>query len=153
MLDNSCTERISQSKGGFVKLNPYLNFNGQCEAAFKFYEKCLGAKIASTFPFKDSPMAKDVPAEWQSKLMHATLNMKDEVLMGADAPPGRYSKPQGFSVSIGLKDVAQSERIFRALAEGGTVQMPIQETFWAARFGMLTDQFGIPWMINCEKAV
>ncbi len=135
-----------------MKLNSYLNFNGQCEAAFKFYEKCLEGKIAATFPYEGTPMAKDVPADWQKKLMHATLDIGDQVLMGADAPPGRYQKPEGFSVAIGLNDVAKSERIFQALSEKGTVQMPIQETFWAARFGMLTDQFGIPWMINCEKA-
>ena len=72
--------------------------------------------------------------------------------MGADVPPGRYQKPEGFSVAIGLKDVAKAERIFKSLSEGANVQMPIQETFWAVRFGMLTDKFGIPWMINCEKA-
>jgi PhnB protein len=135
-----------------VKLNSYLNFNSQCEAAFKFYEKCLGGKIEGKFPYGGSPMAKDVPADWQNKLMHATLVIGDQVLMGADAPPGRYQKPEGFSVAIGLNDVAKAERIFRALSEGATIQMPIQETFWAVRFGMLTDQFGIPWMVNCEKA-
>ena len=136
-----------------MKLTSYLNFNGQCEAAFRFYEKCLGGKITATFPYEGTPISKDVPAGWQKKLMHATLEIGDQVLMGSDAPPDRYRKPEGFSVSIGLSDVAKSERIFQALSEKGSVQMPIQETFWAARFGMLTDQFGIPWMINCEKAV
>jgi PhnB protein len=70
--------------------------------------------------------------------------------MGADAPPGRYEAPKGFSVSIGIKDPVEAERIFHALAEDGTVQMPIQKTFWASRFGMLVDRFGIPWMVNCE---
>ena len=135
-----------------MKLNSYLNFNGQCEAAFKFYEKCLDGKIEGTFTYEGSPMAKDVPAEFRNKLMHATLVIGDQVLMGADVPPGRYQKPEGFSVAIGLKDVAKAERIFKSLSEGASVQMPIQETFWAVRFGMLTDKFGIPWMINCEKA-
>ena len=135
-----------------MKLNSYLNFNGQCEAAFKFYEKCLDGKIEGTFTYEGSPMAKDVPAEFRNKLMHATLVIGDQVLMGADVPPGRYRKPEGFSVAIGLKDVAKAERIFKSLSEGASVQMPIQETFWAVRFGMLTDKFGIPWMINCEKA-
>jgi PhnB protein len=93
-----------------------------------------------------------VPSEWRNKILHARLVIGDQVLMGSDAPPEHYQKPQGFSVSIGLKDTAEAERIFHALAEKGTVQMPIQETFWAARFGMLVDQFGTPWMINCEKA-
>ena len=73
-------------------------------------------------------------------------------MLGSDAPPGRYEEPKGFSVSVQIKDPAEAERIFQALAENGKVQMPIQQTFWAARFGMLMDQFGIPWMINCEQA-
>jgi PhnB protein len=136
-----------------VKLNSYLHFNGQCEAAFKFYEKSLDGKIQGTFPYSGSPSPNDVPPGFQNKLMHATIAIGDQVLMGMDAPPNRYRKPEGFSVTIGLKDVAKAERIFRALSEGATVTMPMQETFWAARFGMLTDQFGIPWMINCEKAM
>ena len=72
--------------------------------------------------------------------------------MASDAPPDHYRKPQGFSVSLNLSDPAEAERIFQALAENGTVQMPLQQTFWAARFGMLIDQFGIPWMINCDQA-
>jgi PhnB protein len=72
--------------------------------------------------------------------------------MGADAPPDHYKKPQGFSVTLGLTDKAEAERIFQALAESGTVQTPLQETFWAVRFGMLIDRFGIPWMINCGQA-
>jgi len=135
-----------------MKLNSYLNFNGQCEAAFNFYAKCMDGKIEGTFTYEGSPMAKDVPAEFRNKLMHATLVIGDQVLMGTDVPPGRYQKPEGFSVAIGLKDSAKAERIFKSLSEGATVQMPIQETFWAERFGMLTDKFGIPWMINCEKA-
>ena len=135
-----------------MQLNPYLTFNGQCEAAFKFYENCLGAKIEAMLLWEGTPAAEQVPAEWRSKIMHACLVMGDQELMGADVPPDGYQKPQGFSVTLGLKDAAQAERIFHALAENGTVQMPIQETFWAARFGMLVDQFGIPWMINCEKA-
>ncbi len=136
-----------------MKLNSYLYFDGQCEAAFKFYEKCLDGKIEGTFAYEGSPIATDVPVDFRKKLMHATLVIGDQTLMGADVPPGRYQKPTGFAVSIGLKDVTKAERIFRALSEGATVTMPMQETFWAARFGMLTDQFGIPWMINCEKAM
>ncbi|MBV9687397.1 MAG: VOC family protein, partial [Alphaproteobacteria bacterium] len=75
----------------------------------------------------------------------------DEVLMGSDAPPERYEGAKGFSVTINIENAAGAERVFHALAQNGTVQMPIQETFWATRFGMLVDQFGTPWMINCEK--
>ena len=134
-----------------MQLSPYLNFNGQCEAAFKFYEDCLSAKIGSMFPYEGTPLAEQVPAEWRGKVMHATLAIGDQELMGVDVPPARYQKPQGFSVTLGITDAVEAERIFRALAQNGTVQVPIQETFWAARFGMLVDQFGIPWMINCGK--
>jgi PhnB protein len=135
-----------------MQLNPYLTFNGQCEAAFKFYEKCLGGKIQGMFTFGGSPMAEQVPAEWQSKIMHARLVIDGIALMGCDAPPGRYEATKGLSVSIGVKDAAEAERIFDELAQNGKVQMPIQKTFWAIRFGMLVDQFGIPWMVNCEQA-
>lgn len=135
-----------------MKLNSYLYFNGQCEAAFDFYAKCLDGKVEGKFSYGESPMAKHVPADFGSKLMHATLVTGDQILMGADMTPDQYKKPDGFSVCIGLKDMDKAERLFKALSEGATVQMPIQETFWAARFGMLTDKFGIPWMINCEKA-
>lgn len=80
----------------------------------------------------------------------ARLDVGDAVLMGSDAPSGRYEEPKGFSVSIQLKDPADAERIFRALAEKGTVRMPLEKTFWAQRFGMLVDRFGVPWMVNCE---
>lgn len=135
-----------------MQLNPYLLFNGQCEEAFKFYEKCLGGKIEAMFTFGGSPMAQQVPAEWGSKVMHACLKIDGMSLLGSDPPPGRYQQPQGFSVSLSVKEPAETERIFNALAENGTVQMPIQKTFWSVRFGMLVDQFGIPWILNCEQA-
>jgi PhnB protein len=80
------------------------------------------------------------------------MTVGDRVLMGSDAPPQYYQKPQGFSVSLSVTDPADAERKFNALAQNGTVQMPLQQTFWAVRFGALVDQFGIPWMINCEQA-
>ena len=135
-----------------MQLNPYLTFNGQCEAAFKFYERCLGGKIVAMMPHEGTPAAEHVPAEWRNKILHARLTVGDQLVMGSDAPPDRYEEPKGFSVSVQIKDPAEAERIFHALAENAKVQMPIQQTFWAARFGMLTDQFGIPWMINCEQA-
>jgi PhnB protein len=135
-----------------MHLNPYLYFNGDCEAAFKFYEKCLGAKIEAMLPHTGTPAEGHVPEEWRTKVLHGRLNIDGQILMASDAPPGRYSKPQGFSISLGIKDPAEAERIFRELGENGSVIMPIGETFWATRFGMLVDRFGIPWMINCEKA-
>jgi PhnB protein len=135
-----------------MQLNPYLNFKGQCEAAFKFYEQCLGGKIAMIMPYEGTPAANQMPPEWRNKIIHARLNVGDFVLMGSDAPPDHYQEPQGFSISLGIGDPAEAERVFHALAKGGTVKMPIQQTFWAVRFGMLVDQFGIPWMVNCEPA-
>jgi PhnB protein len=133
-----------------MKLNPYLSFNDECEAAFKFYEQCLGGKIDSMMTYGDSPMAEQTPPEKLDKIMHVSLIVGDTVLMGSDAPPQMFEKPQGFSVSLVFDDPVEAERIFNALAEHGIVQMPIQETFWAARFGMVVDRFGTPWMINCN---
>jgi PhnB protein len=134
-------------------LNPYLLFNGQCEAAFKFYERCLGGKLEMMLRHGESPMAQQLPPEWRDRIMHARLVVGDKVLMGSDAPPDHYEEPRGFSVSIGIDDPGKAERIFQAMAEKGTVRMPLQQTFWALRFGMLVDQFGIPWMVNCEEPV
>ncbi|MGD1069197.1 MAG: VOC family protein [Bryobacteraceae bacterium] len=133
-----------------MRLNTHLSFNGKCEAAFRFYEQCLGAKIVTMMTYAGSPMEKHVPPEERDKILHATLTVGETELMGADAPPGRYEKPVGFQVALHFKDPAEAERVFQALAENGTVHMPLQKTFWASRFGMLTDPFDIPWMINCE---
>lgn len=134
-----------------MELNPYLSFDGRCEAAFKFYEKALGGKIVAMISYADTPMKEQTPAELQKQIVHARLVVGDKVLMGGDAPPGRYEAAKGISVILGVDQPAEAERVFAALAAGGAVQMPIEETFWARRFGMLTDQFGVPWMVNCEK--
>jgi PhnB protein len=133
-----------------MHLNPYLLFNGDCAEAFKFYEQTLGGKIEAMMTFNGSPAAEHAPPEWGDKILHATLVIGDQRLMASDAPPGQYSKPQGISVSISLNDRDKGERIFNALAEGGRTTMPFAKTFWAAGFGMCTDRFGIPWMVNCE---
>ncbi len=135
-----------------MKLTNYLNFNGQCEAAFHFYESCLGGKISYMMTHGESPMADQVSPEWHGKIMHASLLVGDQTLMGSDVPPKHYQRPAGMYVSLGIETPAEAERLFHALAENGTIQMPIQKTFWSERFGMLIDQFGIPWMINCEQA-
>ena len=134
-----------------MELNPYLSFNGKCEAAFKFYERCLGGKIVAMMTYEGSPMQDRTLSGWRKKIMHARLTVDDKILMGSDAPADRYEPMKGFSVTLGIDDPKDAERIFHALSENGTVQMPIQKTLWAARFGMLVDQFGTPWMINCEQ--
>jgi len=93
-----------------------------------------------------------VPAEWRKKVMHAQLRVGDELLMGSDTEPARYETPRGFSITLNIKDPSQAEKVFNALSENASIKMPIQETFWATRFGMLVDRYGIPWMVNCEKA-
>lgn len=139
-----------------MQLNAYLLFNGNCEEAFKFYERCFGGKVDPILTYEGTPTAEHVPAEWRKKVMHARLVVDGQTLFGSDAPPtapgGSYEKPKGFCVSLQTKDPAEAEQIFGALAEKGQVRMPIQETFWAARFGMCVDRFEIPWMINCERA-
>ena len=134
-----------------MNVNAYLFFDGRCREAFEFYERLLGGRIDAMMPHAGTPAEGHVPPEWRDKIMHARLAVGDGVLMASDAPPGRREVPGGFSVSLQLTDPAEAERVFEALAEGGTVRMPLQQTFWAARFGMLVDRFGTPWMINCEQ--
>ena len=135
-----------------MQLNPYLFFNGNCADAFKFYEKCLGGKIVTLMTHEGTPAAEQVPANWREKIIHARLTVGDQVLMGSDAPPDRYAPMKGFGVSFAVDSPADAERIFKALSEKGAVGMPMQQTFFAVRFGMVVDQFGTPRMITCEAA-
>ena len=137
-----------------MKLTANINlaFDGRCEAAFRFYERCLGGRIVSLFTWGNSPMADQAPPGWAEKVMHASLAIGDTLITGSDVPPAQYVQPQGFEVMIGTADPSAAERVFHALAENGTVKWPIQETFWAIRFGVLVDQFGIPWSVNCEQS-
>lgn len=134
-------------------MQPYLSFDGNCEAAFRFYEEKLGARLGFKMTFGESPMKDQFPADQQHKIMHANLMLDGNMLMGSDCPPGMgYEGMKGFSLSLSPKTVSEAEHIFAALSEGGRVTMPLEKTFWAERFGMLTDRFGVPWMINCEAA-
>jgi PhnB protein len=135
-----------------MELNNYLHFNGNCEEAFKFYEKSTGGKIQAMMTHEGAPPEMKVPDAWRSKIMHARMTIGNNLLMGSDAPPERYSKPAGFSINIGVKTAEEAERIYKALSEGGKIEMPLAETFWAIRFGMFVDKFGVPWMVNAEKA-
>jgi len=133
-----------------MELSTYLTFNGDCAAAFRFYEELLGGRIEMMQTHGESPIKDQVAAGWHDKVLHARLVLDKQALMGSDAPPGHYAAPQGIHVSLALSDVTRGERIFNSLAEGGTVSMAFQKTFWAAGFGMVTDRFGIPWMVNVE---
>jgi PhnB protein len=134
-----------------MKIDPYLMFDGCCEEAFKFYERVLAGKIEMMMTYGEAP--EDCPSspEMRDKIMHTSLLVDGQRLMGSDSPPEYREKAQGFSVSIGVEEAGEAERIFHALAEGGQVTMPIGETFWAIRFGMLVDRFGTPWMVNCSR--
>jgi PhnB protein len=134
-----------------MQINPYLNFQGDCEEAFRFYARLLRGTIDPMHRFEGTPAGDHVPAEFRNKIMHVRLTAGAAVLMGSDAPPGRYERPQGTSVSLNVADPKDADRIFAGLADNGTVAMPIQETFWALRFGMCTDRYGIPWMVNCDR--
>jgi len=133
-----------------VRISPYLVFDADCGDAFKFYQACLGGKLY-VMTFGESPMASETPADKHGLVMHANLELDDGALMGSDAPDGRYEQPVGTCVSIHVDSVDEAERLYKSLSVGGTVQMELQETFWADRFGMFIDRFGTPWMINCGK--
>jgi len=132
-----------------MQVNPYLYYNGNCEAAFRYYEKVLGGTIEMMLTHEGTPAAEHTPPEWQKKIIHARMSIDGAVIMASDAPPGRFHQPQGFSVSLLIENPAEAERRFNALAEGGTVNMPFGKTFFSRGFGMCVDQFGIPWMVNC----
>ena len=133
-----------------MQMTPYLSFNGQCEEAFKFYEQCLGGQLGTIFRYAETPLAARVTYDWQDKVMHSSLRLGDQMLMGGDLAPDRYVEPKGFQLSLQIASTAEAERVFHALAEGGQVVLPLEKTFWAARFGMVVDRFGIPWLVNCE---
>jgi PhnB protein len=130
-----------------MKVHPYLFYDGNCEAALKFYEKVLGARIEVILTYEGGPDEMPVPPDWKKKVMHATITVDGEAIMASDAPPGNFHQPQGFRISLQVDDPADAERRFKALAEGGTVNMPFGKTFFSRGFGMCVDQFGAPWMV------
>lgn len=134
-----------------MKLNTYLGFDGNCAEAFRFYERVLHGHIDMMMTYGESPEADRVGPDQRDRVMHAHMTVAGRSLMGGDAPKANYSKPAGFCVSVNVDDAAEAERVFGELSAGGQVQMPLGETFWAKRFGMCTDRFGTPWMVNCSK--
>lgn len=135
-----------------MKINAYLNFDGKCEEAFKFYESVLGGKIEAIIRYDEMPEGGDFPPESAKNVMHALLTIGDNVLMGSDAPPPYFQKAQGMTVAINVDTPDEAKRLFADLskdAEG--VIMPLGETSWAQQFAMFTDRFGTPWIVNCAK--
>ena len=134
-----------------MKANPYLNFDGDCAEAFRFYAEVFGGTIDMEMTHGGPPMADQVPADWHDKIMHIQMRTPDGMtLMGSDAPPAYFKTPQGFAVSLQLTDPQEAERIYTALSQDGEIGMALQKTFWAERFAMFSDRFGTPWIINCE---
>jgi PhnB protein len=126
-----------------------LVFNGDCDAAFAVYQECLGGTVTFRLTWGDSPMAGQAPPDWRDKILHATLTVGGTAISGGDVLG--YERPQGFQIQLNIDDVAAAERIFAKLADGGHVTVPLQQTFWAQRFGAVVDRFGIPWGINCGE--
>ena len=135
-----------------MRLNPYLFFDGTCAEAFAFYAATLGGTVSMSMTVGQSPMAGQMPADQHHKILHARLEFGGQTLMGSDTTMGVAEPARGFNVSLMVNEPAEAERVFAAFAEGGTVRMPLQETFWARRFGIVADRFGTPWMVNCDRA-
>jgi PhnB protein len=133
-------------------LNPYLIFSGKAEKAIKHYETALGAKADKIMRFGDIPGGGDSPPEAKNRVMHCVLHIGSQVVMVSDSRPGEEVPPGGpVHISVDFDDEADMATRFEALSAGGKVNMPLADTFWGARFGMLTDAYGIEWMFNCEK--
>ena len=134
------------------QLDSYLFFDGTCAEAMRFYEKTLGGTIEMSMTYGEAPPSPDHPAptgEAAKRIMHASMTLEGSCIMASDMPPGMPFEPmKGITVSLAYPDVGRGKDVFDALSAGGTVTMPYQKTFWAAGFGMCTDRFGTPWMVN-----
>jgi PhnB protein len=135
-----------------MKMNVHLNFEGNCAAAFEFYKKVFGATNDFAMKYGEAPPGMPVPPDWKDKVMHTSIPLGDGRLMGCDAPPGRSTPIGGFQISVEAKDEAEVKRIYEALKEDGSVQMPLAPTFWSPLFGMCTDRFGVAWMVGIPGA-
>ena len=134
-----------------MKLLTYLNYGGNCEPAFRFYEQHLGGKVTMMMRHGEQPGASEVAPEWKDAILHARMNIGGTELLGADVPPDRFQPMRSAYLSLALDSSDEAERVYGLLAEGGQIFMPIQETFFAFRFAMLRDRFGTSWMIIHER--
>jgi len=134
-----------------VKLHTYLNYGGNCEEAFRFYEKNLGGKITMMMRYDEQPEPKNVPPGSEKWILYANMAIGETELMGSDVPPERFQPMRSVYLSLGVDSSEEAERIFALLAEGGQIFMPMGEAFFAFRFGMLRDRFGMSWMILHQK--
>jgi PhnB protein len=132
-------------------INPYLNFNDNCEEAFKFYKSVFGGEFAQVMRFKEAPAEYQGPPSESEKIMHMALPIgRGTMLMGSDVPAsmGVVKPGTNFAVTISAESEAEAARLFKGLSAGGQVTMPLDKAFWGDHFGMLTDKFGVPWMIS-----
>jgi PhnB protein len=134
-----------------MKLHPYLHFNGNCRQAFAYYEQHLGGKILGMMTYDQMPPGAPVPAGMEKAVVHVRMALGETLVMAGDAPPDRFDPMQGIFLSLDVTSDAEAERVHAALAEGGTVIVPMEETFYASRFSMVRDQFGVSWMVIHEK--
>ena len=134
-----------------MRFSPHMCFDGQCEAAFRLYENLFGGRITTLLSYGESPMAGQVEAADRKRIVHASLEVGEQILLGADLLPGGYARPQGFFVTLNIDELARAQHLFEALADGGEVRLPFRPTFWSAGFGIVVDRFGTPWEINCEQ--
>ena len=132
-----------------MKLNPYLSFNGNCEEALDFYKQCLGGEFEAVSRFDEAPPEMQVPAESKDKILHMSWRFNDNLVMAGDS---LEDVPTGgmVTLAIDMNDPEEMENTFNELSREGNVTMPLQDTFWGARFGMFTDKFGLNWMFNCQ---
>ncbi len=130
-----------------MQVQPYLFFEGRCEEALAFYRTALGAEVTALMHYGDSPEPDSIPPDGKDKVMHANLRIGETTLMASDGMCVGKAAFEGFSLSLAAADDAEAERLFAALAEGGQVRMPLAPTFFASRFGMVADRFGVPWMV------
>jgi PhnB protein len=134
-----------------MRLHTYLNYGGNCEQAFRFYERHLGGKITMMMTHGQQPNPNDVPPDWKNAILHARINIGETELMGADVPPGRFQPMRSAYLSLTVSSTDEAERIYALLSDGGQIFMPMEETFFAFRFAMLRDKFGTSWMILHER--
>ena len=130
-----------------MQLHTYLNYGGNCEDAFRFYEQQLGGKIIMLMRHGEQPVPTPLPAAWNGKVLHARIELGGTLLLGADIPPDRFKPIRSAYLSLTLDTAAEAERVYQLLTDGGEVFMPMNETFFAERFAMLRDRFGTSWML------
>ena len=146
---NCNAQPTTNQKEFFVRTSFHIHYKGQCEQAFEYYAEVLGAEIGTMLRFCDSPAADSVPDTWRDKIVHANLNLNGVEIAGDDTLPEQYKKPEGFYILLQFDDEESTKSAFESLSDNGAVLLPIQKTFWSSCYGIVTDQFGVSWKLNC----